>query len=140
MTTSEAFLGLCALGTHGATTIGRYPMRLDEIQQTSPSGFGPRVGSEQDLLPIPIALARTFLTNHFCREEDARDNRSAEVVEAALGSLAALIFVAWCWVGRAPNFPRSSSDIGPGAHARLAASLDLLSIIFTQGSHPALAR
>ena len=114
VTTSEAFLGLCALGTHGATTIGQYSMKLDEIQQTSPSGLGPRVGSGQDLLPIPIALARTFLTNEFCRDADAGDNRSAEVVEAALGSLAALNLLHGAGWTEHPIFPAAPVILGPG--------------------------
>ena len=87
-TSSEAFLGLCALGTHGATAVGSYSLQLEEIQQTSTSGVGPSVGVTRDLLPIPVSIARSFLTDHYCRSGEARD---ADVVDAALGSLAAHI-------------------------------------------------
>ena len=60
-TTSEAYLGLCALGTQGATDVGSYSVRLDELQRTSTSGFGPLGNRGVELLPIPLVLAMPFL-------------------------------------------------------------------------------
>ena len=60
-TSSEAFSGLCAFGTQGATDVGTFSLRVAEHQRSSTSGFGPCGASEVDLLPIPLVSAKTLL-------------------------------------------------------------------------------
>ena len=117
LSTTDAYLGLCALGTQGATDVGSYNIRLEEQQRTFTSGIGPLRKTRGELLPIPLELAKPFLqtpgteTRSDVRYPLALANPyldslgtivtkkvEYEVVEGALGVLAALIL--WQYTNR----------------------------------------
>ena len=59
----EAYLGLCSLGSHGVSEVGRYSLELEKIPFSSTSGDSPVSESQRDLLPIPVSLAKCFSRN-----------------------------------------------------------------------------
>ena len=63
LSTADAFLDLCALGTHGATGVGSCNIRLEEQQRTFTSGIGPLRKTRGELFPIPLELAKPFLSS-----------------------------------------------------------------------------
>ena len=87
--TTEAYLGLCALGTQGAIDVGSCNHQLEAQQRTFTSGIGPLRKTRGELLPIPLKLAKPFL------QTLGNGTRSdvIYVVEGALGVLAALNFL-----------------------------------------------
>ena len=61
LSTTDAYLGLCALGTQGAAGVESYVNQLEEQQRTFTSGFGPLGKNLGELLPFPLELAKPFL-------------------------------------------------------------------------------
>ena len=108
--TTEAYLGLCALGTQGATDVGSFNLQLEAQQRTFTSGIGPLRKTRGELLPIPLKLAKPFL------QTLGNGTRSdvSYVVEGALGVLAALNFLHGVgWTDR-PVFPPAKVILCPG--------------------------
>ena len=59
----EAYSGLCSLGAHGVSDVGRYSLELEKIPLSSTSGVSPVSESQRDLLPIRVSLAKCFSRN-----------------------------------------------------------------------------
>ena len=143
--TSEAYLGLCALGTQGATDVGSYSLRLAASQRSLTSGpepsfvtefqqsqascslgcvtngtptgeslerwlAGARREAETELLPLPLELARPFLSSLGKGLISPEDKR---VSEGALGILAALNFLYGVGWSDTPIFPAAKINLGP---------------------------
>ena len=125
-TSTEAYLGLYAVGTHGASGVGRYSMRFEKEQRSSTSGLEPPRGMTDDLLPIPLSVAKPFLIAQCSCNRGARE---AEMVEGALGMLAALNFLnGSAWTDH-PIFPQRRVILGP-AHERVLRHLWDSSVAF----------
>ena len=61
LSTTDAYLGLCALGTQGAAEVDSYINQLKEQQRTFTSGFEPLGKNLGELLPTPLELAKPVL-------------------------------------------------------------------------------
>ena len=118
-TSSDVYLGLGALGMHGATDVGYFCKRLEQSQLSSTSGIGPKSGTDADLLLIPLSLAAAYFDSLDLRHHSLA---KPEVKHGALGAIAALLC---CIVldGRTipdhPILPVSKIVLGPG-HFRTA--------------------
>ena len=108
-TTKEAYLGLCALGTQGATDVGSYSLRLAASQRSLTSGLEPSLVTE--LLPIPLDLALPFLSS---LGRGLMPSGDKSVPEGALGILAALNFLYGVGWSDTPIFPTTKIILGPG--------------------------
>ena len=81
----EVYLGLCSLGTHGASDVGSFSKELEKIPISSTSGFEPVSESRLDLLPIPLSLAKTFF--HMLRSQPGCIPSPAQAEEVAMSAL-----------------------------------------------------
>ena len=135
-TSTEAYLGLCAVGTHGASGVGRYSMRLEKERRSSTFGLEPPRGMTDDLLPIPLSVANPFLIAQCSCNRGARE---AEMVEGALGMLAALNFLNGSGLTDHPILPQRS-DFRPSPRTCAVAPLGLLGGFYGSRNGPLFSR
>ena len=109
--TSEAYLGLCALGKQGATDGGSYFIQLDDRQRSSTSGERPVEDSQAELLPIPLVTANPFFKR---LGAGLATLEVQDVVAGAQGVLAALNLLYGVGWSERPIFPRTYSTLSPG--------------------------
>ena len=61
VTMSEAFLGLSALGTQGASAVGRFSEKLEKVQRASTYGIRPDVRTSRDPTQQKVFAAKKTL-------------------------------------------------------------------------------